>query len=260
MSKTTELKISIITVCKNSSAYIEETIKSVLQQTYQHIQYLIIDGKSTDSTCSIVEKYAEWIDTFISEPDNGMYEAINKGLSLAKGDYILVLNSDDALASNDIIEKAASEMEKSPADYYYGNILHLKSNRIRKVRLFPVNFNMVFYSTHSTFVPHPCLFVSSKLNKGLGGYDEQYQFASDFDYILRAMSAAGIRGKYLNLDITKFRIHDASISASGKITHERHQILKKHGYFNKPLIKRKLLYFSVWVYYKIRNLKFNSNH
>ena len=105
MEKTAFLKISIITVCRNSEQYLNETIESVVQQTYPHIEYIVIDGNSTDNTINIIKKNEANIYKWISEPDNSMYDAINKGLKLATGDYLLILNSDDSLASNSIIEK-----------------------------------------------------------------------------------------------------------------------------------------------------------
>lgn len=254
MGKTGSLKISIITVCRNSERYIAETIKSVVSQNYGNIEYIVIDGNSTDGTSTIIERYASQIDKFVSEPDNSMYEAINKGLKLATGDYILILNSDDVLNSDTTISDAVKMMIKYKADYYYGNIIKRKEKEQKKVSLFPVTYSWLLYSTHSTFVPHPCLFVSAKLNEELNGYDTRYKYAADYDYILRAISRKGIKGKHLNLVITKFRIHDESISGSGKITPERLAILKENDYYKRPYIFRKLFYLIVWIYYKGRNI------
>lgn len=252
--KEKELKISIITVSKNSERFIAETIESVVGQTYNNIQYIIVDGSSTDSSLEIIKYYNNQIDIVLSELDEGMYDAINKGLKLATGDYILVLNSDDVLVSKDIIKNIVKKIRRKKYDYYYGNLIKSKNGKYKKVRLFPTSFEMLFYSTHCTFVHHSCFFVSAKLNLLLGGYNTRYKFASDYDYILRAMAMKDMKGKYLNLYITKFRIHDSSISASGRITPERKQILKEHGYYKKPLLLRKSFYYLVWIYYKIRNI------
>lgn len=252
--KEEELRISIITVCKNSERFIAETIESVVGQTYSNIQYIIVDGSSTDDSLEIIKRYGNQIDVVVSEPDEGMYDAINKGLKLATGDYILILNSDDVLVSKNVIESIVKKIRSKKYDYYYGNLIKSKNDKFKKVRLFPTSFDMLFYSTHCTFVHHSCFFVSTKLNQLLGGYDTQYKFASDYDYILRAMSMQDMKGKYLNLYITKFRIHDSSISASGRITPERKQILKEHGYYKKPFLVRKIFYYLVWIYYKIRNI------
>lgn len=247
-------KISIITVCKNSEQYIAETIESVLHQTYKDIEYIIIDGDSTDSTREIINQYIDRITLFISEPDNGMYDAINKGLQLATGEYIQVLNSDDVLITPDTIEQVAASIEKGNYDYYYGNITKLKDGYQKRVKLFQISRKLLLYSTHGTLVSHPCLFISKELNDRIGGYDTRYRYASDFDYILRAMATGESRGKYLDLDITRFRIHSQSITEQGKIGPERLQILEQHNYFKRPWLARQFYYYLIWIYYKIINI------
>lgn len=248
------LKITIITVCKNSGRFIAKTIESVLNQTYQAIEYIIIDGGSHDDTIDIIRNYENRIAFWKSEADNGMYEAINKGLKIATGDYILILNSDDTLAANDTITQVAEKMRLEKLDYYYGNIIKLKNGKSKKVKLFKVTFKQLLLSTHGTFAQHPCFFISSNLNKILGGYDLNYKFASDYDYILRALDAKGAKGKHLNIFISKFLIHNMSITSSGKIDFERKEILKRYGYFQFSYPTRLYYYLALWIYYKIINL------
>lgn len=248
------LKITIITVCKNSERFLAETIESVINQTYKSIEYIIIDGKSDDSTIDIIKNYSAHIASWISEEDNGMYDAINKGLEIAIGDYILILNSDDVLATNDIISNVIDQIKDEKLAFFYGNMIKLKDGNTKKVKLFKVTFKQLLLSTHGTFAQHPCFFISSKLNKILGGYDLRYKYASDYDYILRALSAKDVTGKHLNIFISKFRIHDMSITASGKIDSERKEILKQHGYFQFSYVTRLYFYYTLWIYYKIINL------
>lgn len=250
--ETAAIKISIITVCKNSERFLASTIESVINQTYQNIEYIIIDGASTDSTCDIIKKYESDISFWMSEPDEGMYHAINKGLKKASGDYILILNSDDMLAGNDTIEQVVKNMNREKVDYYHGNMIKLNEARFKKVKLFPVKFKELLLSTHGTFVPHPCFFISKQLNNALKGYDVQYKYASDYDYILRALST-GKKGKYLDIYISTFRMHPGSITASGKINEERKTILQQHGYNHHSLITRLYFYYSLWIFYKIIN-------
>lgn len=254
METAESLKFTVITVCKNSERFLNETIESVLNQSYQNVEYIVIDGKSTDGTLEIIRQHSSGISTWLSEEDHGMYEAINKGLHLATGDYILILNSDDVLADKDVLSKMAKQISGERLDYYYGNQIKLKEGKCKKVKLFTVTFKQLLLSTHGTFAPHPCFFISSKLNEEIGGYDQQYKYASDYDYILRALSNAGSKGKYLNIYITKFRIHENSITASGKIDSERKRILTQYGYFQQPYLKRFVFYYTLWVYYKIINL------
>lgn len=255
MNRVPGLRITIITVCKNSGLFLSETINSVLNQTYRDIQYIIVDGNSTDDTLNIIKQYSAGIAAWISEDDEGMYDAINKGLKLATGDYILILNSDDVLFANNTIEDVVSEMAKGRLDYYYGSMIKLMDGKSKRVKLFNVNFKQLLLSTHGTFAPHPCFFISTELNKKLGGYSLTYKYASDYDYILRALSSHGVRGGHVDLFITKFRIHNNSITASGKIDEERKDILLQHGYYKEPYLIRLCAYYSLWIYYKIINLK-----
>ena len=256
MRQTDSLKITIVTVCRNSEAFLAETIKSILGQTYPNLEYIIIDGASTDGTLAIIKQYESEIDAWLSEPDTGMYEAMNKGLHLATGDYILMLNSDDLLTSNDTIEKAVTLIGNERPDYFYGNIIKFQDDKYRKVKLFTVTFDQLLLSTHGTFVSHPCFFVSAKLNNILGGYNSTYKYASDYDYILRALAIPGSSGKHINLFISKFRLHDNNSynTVKWKINEEREKILTQYGFYQQPRLKRVLFYCTLWIYYKIINL------
>ena len=250
---TLSIKISIITVSKNSSHFIEETILSVLNQTYGNIEFILIDGASQDGTIDIIKQYAHKITYWISEPDRGMYDAINKGLAIASGDYILILNSDDLLANNIVIEQAVKRIEVERLDWYYGNLIKIKEGKTTNVKVFNVNYKEFLFATHGTFVPHPCFFISSNLNSKLKGYQTKYKFASDYDYILRALKTENAKGKHLDVFITKFRIHEDSITAKGLIEKDRIQILSDHNYYQEPKIKRLYYYYKLWMYYKLIN-------
>lgn len=247
-----KILITIITVTKNSERFLQETIDSVAQQTYPYIDHLIIDGASTDQTISIIQKNNQRLAYWESNPDNGMYEAINKGLKKSQGDYILVLNSDDALSDVSVIEKMVNEIQKDYLDYYYGNIIKWKNEKLIKSRLFNVNYNQLLFSTHGTFVPHPCFIVSKSLNEKLFGYKTTYKYASDYDYILRALKIG--EGRHISVYMTKFRFHENSITSSGKINKERLDILKDHGYEESNKLKRILWFYLLWFYYKILNI------
>ena len=124
MSLNSGKKISIITVTLNSEKYIEDTIQSVIQQTYQNIEYIIIDGASEDGTLDIIKKHEDKIDYWIAEPDNGISDAMNKGLKIAKGDYVLFLQSDDYMADSTALERAAQCLQvNSNLDLYIFNVI-----------------------------------------------------------------------------------------------------------------------------------------
>jgi glycosyltransferase involved in cell wall biosynthesis len=134
------MKISIVTVCRNSEATIRSTIESVLAQTYSDIEYIIVDGASTDNTLSIVNEYRGRIHRIISEPDNGIYDAMNKGIKISTGDYLGILNSDDFFASNEIISGLAAFLKNHPfLDASYGDVVFVEKNNIEK--------NIRFYSS-----------------------------------------------------------------------------------------------------------------
>lgn len=244
-------KISIITVVRNGVKYIEETIQSVIHQTYNKIEYIIIDGESTDGTLNIVEKYKSHLDYFLSEKDVSMYDAINKGLKKCTGDYILVLNSDDTLVSTTTIEKISKLLIGDSA--YYCNVIIQTEQKEKERKLFQVNFKQLLLSKHCTFVPHPSFFVSRNLLIKKPEYDLKYKYASDFDYILDLFKISS-NIKHLNIFCTKFRYHDESITASGKLDQERLAIIKIHGYYNFNILTRNLSYFYLWVKYKMINL------
>jgi len=125
------VKISIITICYNRAASIENAIRSVLSQDYAHIEYIVVDGASTDGTQQVIEKYRDRITTYLSEPDTGMYNALNKAIRLATGDVIGILHSDDAFASTDTISRYAAEFIRSNADVVYANGVYIQRREVR---------------------------------------------------------------------------------------------------------------------------------
>jgi glycosyltransferase involved in cell wall biosynthesis len=243
------MKITIITVVYNGEKYIKETIESVIGQSYSDIEYILIDGKSTDQTLEIINHYKDKISCIVSEEDQSMYDAINKGLKLATGDYVQILNSDDYLANEFVISNIVKSIRDNPGfEVYYGNINKLigalKVNR----RTFQCSFEMLICSEHGTFIPHPALFVSRNIASSYK-YNLEYKYASDFDYILFLIKKQ--RFKYLEVLVTTFREHSASITASGKLNFERLMILKKYDLYSISFVIRKLFFFIGWIRYKI---------
>lgn len=250
------LKITIITAVYNGEAYLEETIKSVLGQSYTDIEYIIVDGLSEDRTPEIIDAYRSRISHIIAEADHSMYEAINRGIKAATGDFLLVLNSDDCLADKNVIHQVVRFVEKHPGCLaYYGNILKREGERMSKRRVFQIDRKHLLYTKHSTLVPHPALFVNriQSLNK-IGVYDLTYRYASDFDYILRLMDKGIV--KYMDIYVSIFRIHDESITSSGKLDKERVDILNRYEN-RKSWFVKSFYYFLIWAGYKILNVVAN---
>lgn len=180
------MKVSVITVCYNSEKTIERTLRSVLSQTYQDIDYIVVDGKSTDQTLSIANKYRSHITHLISESDDGIYDAMNKGLQKASGDIICFLNSDDIYESNKTIERVAKRFQENQIDALFGGVSFFHESTPYKVsRTYRFNhFNLRKFS-FGMMPAHPASFIRKNLIKHNGLFDPSFQIAGDFDYLLR---------------------------------------------------------------------------
>lgn len=253
------LKISIITVCYNSERFIRQTIESVINQSYKNIEYIVIDGNSTDNTVNIIREYIDYISYFVSEPDENMYDAINKGISKATGDYVAILNSDDFYLNNKVIKLLIEELENMTGNYsgIYGNLYKYDTNNIliKKRKGIQTNFKKLLCSKKLTFVGHGTLFVSRNTCLRIGEYDYiNFRAAADYDYILRLFSQNEF--KFVNIDIMGFRMHPDSITSSGAITKEVDFVLKKNLLSNIPYIFRKMLYLTSWMHFAFINFKY----
>ena len=180
--------ISIITVCKNSERSIERTIKSVINQKYKNIEYILIDGKSHDKTLSKIKKYKNKIKKIVSEKDHGIYDAFNKGLKLAKGDLIGFVNSDDVLIKNatSILVKYFNNYPDK--DFFFGSVK--KHWAIRHgYEPWKIHFMWGFYTSHSTG-----FFIKKKAAKKVGNYRIKYKYSADYDYFYRMIVHHKLKG------------------------------------------------------------------
>lgn len=194
------IKVSIITVSFNSVHTIEQTILSVLNQSYQNIEYIIIDGKSTDGTCNIIKKYADAISYYVSEPDKSIYDAMNKGLRRATGDIIGIINSNDWYES-DAVYKVVKHFTSGKAELIHGKMCFVdeKGNcAYSKVK----TLSHLWYMTG--IVLHPTVFVKREIYEKYGVFNTDYRIAADYDLLLR-FYANGVRFKYIDELISNFR-------------------------------------------------------
>lgn len=175
------MKITVITVCYNSAKTIERTIQSVLAQNYSDLEYIIIDGGSEDGTLDIIEKYKERISFYISEPDHGIYDAMNKGLDRATGDVFALLNSDDYYADN-VLKNVNKYFETSNADLVSGNIYLCINGISEKVFFDKSDREKMFFEV---IYPHPALFAKRQLYTKYGGFDTSYRIAADTDWVMK---------------------------------------------------------------------------
>lgn len=207
-SKMQDIKITVITVCYNSEKTIERTFQSMLDQTYSNFEYIIVDGASTDSTMDIVRKYEPLFGgrmKVVSEPDRGIYDAMNKGIRLASGDMIGIVNSDDYYETN-TLELVAEAYQGDDYTVIYGLLRQLKNGR-----------EFMVYSKNPAFIEedmiaHPSCFVSRKLYEKFGGYSMEYPYSADYEFMLRIRNSQEIRYIELYDILSNFSIDGASSS------------------------------------------------
>lgn len=227
------MKISIITVCYNAEQTIEDTIKSVLSQTYDNYEYLIIDGKSNDNTLSIINKYKDNKHIkLISEKDNGLYDAMNKGIKNATGDIIATLNSDDILFDNSIFQTVIDNYD-SKTDIVYGDILYCDSNLDKIVRDY-----ISGEKTSDYWCPaHPSMYVRKEVFNKIGNYNINYKICADYDFMVRC-NINNLTFKYINKYFVKMRYGGKSNGLIGYIKNffESYKVLNTNN-IKYPLTK-----------------------
>ena len=183
------LKLSIITVSYNSASTIEQTIQSVLDQDYENFEYIIIDGGSTDGTVDLIEKYADRLAYYVSEPDNGLYDAMNKGISRASGDIVGMINSDDYYFPKAFKTVANAYMGHKLEDYiFWGDVMYEIQGRIAGFR--PDNVKT------GAFAPHPSMFCPKCIYERIGTYDTSFRLLADYDFMYRAVNKYQIKPLY----------------------------------------------------------------
>lgn len=198
-------KVSIITVCLNSERFLERAIKSVVSQTYKNIEYIIIDGASKDKTLEIIDRYKDRIHCFISEPDNGIYDAQNKGLRMSGGEIICFLNSDDYFYNHDVVGEVVSfYLQHKDTDFVYGDILcsspdnsevYLKKYPDR----IPKRYFLMNPLAHSATFFHKDSFIKA------GYFDTRYRISADFEWYLRALYRKRLSAAHINKIISVFQ-------------------------------------------------------
>jgi glycosyltransferase len=205
------VKISIITAVYNNKNLIAECIESILSQTYNNIEHIVIDGGSTDGTKEILEKYQSKIAFYLSEPDNGMYDAINKGISKATGDIIGLLHSDDLFADKTIVSQIAETFLKTSADGVYGDLLYVDRSNVSKIIRFWKSSPFILGNLKKGWMPpHPTLFLKKNLVNKIGFYNTDYKIAADYDFMLRTLTTPEIKFEYIPSVITRMRVGGAS--------------------------------------------------
>jgi glycosyltransferase involved in cell wall biosynthesis len=233
------VKVSIITVCYNSARTLQDTIESVLAQTYTNIEYIIIDGGSTDDTPAIIEKYRNRIAHVVSEPDQGLYDAMNKGIALSSGELVGILNSDDLLAHAGVMADIVSALD-SNTEAICSDVHIFKDHRDNIVRKYRCTRWKPWMFRLGHQPPHPGFYVRKNCYERLGVFDLQFRRAADFELLLRFIGVHKINTKYLPYTSVLMRSGGSSqqgLKAISEANREDHLALRKHGYFSAlPLI------------------------
>lgn len=225
------MKISLITATYNSYPAIKDCIKSIAEQTI-NLQHIVVDGFSSDRTLKIIES-AGSITNFISEPDKGIYDALNKGIQMASGDIIGILHSDDLLASQTILEEIVQTFEKTKADVIYGDLVYVDKEDTSKV---------IRYWKSQPFKPellkrgwmpaHPTVFAKREVYEKHGQFDLSFKIAADYDMMLRIFQDSSLKFVYLPEVITRMRVGGASNKSVANIiqkSKEDYRAMKKNG-------------------------------
>lgn len=213
--------VSIFTVVFNGAKYLEQTIQSVINQSYDNVEYIIIDGGSTDSTLDIIQNYEDQIDYWVSQKDNGIYDAMNKGLKLSSGDIIGIINADDWY-SDDSITKSVHALLESNADYSIGNIQKTPSKLVARP-IFPLINNYIY---QEMMYPHISAFFKKNVYKDVGLFDVNYAISADFDMALR-IHLLKYKAVYINSILAT--AVDNGVSSDSRSKREYLDIVIKHG-------------------------------
>lgn len=212
------MHLTLITVTFNACASLEETILSVRQQHYNNLEYLIVDGGSTDGTLEMVKKYAEVVTSFVSEPDKGIYDAMNKGLKRATGDVIGFLHADDRFAHPRVLNDIMAAFETKPCDALYGDLQYVTSFEPLKVlrhwKSGAFNRQLI---RKGWMPPHPTVYFKRSLLNQIGYFDTSYKIAADYDWLLRLLQVEDVSVDYLPEVLVYMSTGGASNKSIGNI-------------------------------------------
>ncbi len=224
------MKISVVTVVLNRAETIRTTIESVINQTYKNIEYIVIDGGSTDGTLDIINSYQNKIDIIISEKDNGIYDAMNKGLEIASGDIIGFLNSDDYYANSLVLEKIAGKFINDNNDILYGDVVFINKNN-KLVRYWKAGEFKMDKIKFGWMPPHTTFYVKRNLYRQCGGFDSSYGISADYELEIRLLRKFNVVVSYIPEVIVTMRTGGKSNRNLKSAIHrslEDYRVIKQH--------------------------------
>jgi glycosyltransferase involved in cell wall biosynthesis len=241
------MKVSIITVVFNGVSTIEDTIKCILGQTYKNIEYIVIDGGSNDGTLEVIEKYKKQISVVISEKDEGIYDAMNKGIMQSTGEIIGILNADDIYSDQNVVEKIVNRFEEiNNLDVSYSNLEYVVRDNVKRVIRFwkSCPYYPDFFK-HGHVPPHPTLFVHRRIYAKFGLYNSNFKVAADYEFMLRIFTSPQIlKSAFISEVLVKMRVGGESNKNIKNIIIGNKEIYKAwityHGKFPFSLLIRRI--------------------
>lgn len=204
------MKITVITVCRNAGHTLADTLQSVSAQSHQDVEHLLIDGASTDGTLEIAQRFGTHLANLISEPDLGIYDAMNKGLARARGDLVCFLNADDFYARTDVLETVAKRYRDSQLDAVFADACFIKPGSKRTVRRYNSGRFSPARIRWGWMPAHPALFVKRSVFEQVGPFRTDYRIAGDFEWVARAFSSLPLKYAYLPEVLVNMRLGGAS--------------------------------------------------
>ncbi len=248
------MKLSVVTVCLNAHAHIAEAVESVHGQTHPDVEHIVVDGGSDDGTLDVLEKYRNRIATLISERDQGLYFAMNKGIEAATGEYLGFLNSDDVYHHQGVLEAIANALAGGQFEAAHADLVYVRRDDPSRV---------VRYWSSKSYVPgmfeegwhpaHPTLFVKTELLRAMGGFNTRYRFHADFDLMVRLFADRGVKSVYIPEVLVRMRTGGQSTRSPSNIyrgNRESWEIARRFGIARTPLWVARKLGYRVVQYFK----------
>ena len=231
-----KIKVSVITVCYNAEKVIDHTIQSVIKQEYADVEYIIVDGASEDGTLDIIKKYAKDDRLrYISEPDHGIYDAMNKGIALSTGDYLEFLNAGDTFVDNKVVASVVAKIKETSADILYGNIIYQYPDGSTNVRRYGQFCSGLFYYLLGDCINHQAIFTKRDCFRN-NIFDTSYLICADREWMIR-VKKEGKNFKAMNELICFYSLDEesASVKHKGKYEKEADRCIRTHLKFGYPI-------------------------